>query len=73
MTKPRKHRWVTEALKANVNVLSVWPSEGEVKSKSGQKKFMGVIEKVGNDPRVTKVEKKQHEEHGEVFLFHLED
>lgn len=71
--KPRKHRWVTEALNAGEDKLSVWPSPDELKQESKKKKFLETIAKVGNDPRVHKVEKHMHDVHSVVFLFHLAD
>lgn len=71
--KQRRHKWVTEALKSGETMLSIWPSPDEITDKRKQEKFLEVVAKVGNDPRVTKVEKLPHEEHQWIFLFHLSD
>ncbi|MHA2063134.1 MAG: hypothetical protein ACXABY_02015 [Candidatus Thorarchaeota archaeon] len=71
--KPRKHRWVTAALAGGDLTLSVWPSSGDTKTEAKKKRFLETIAKVGNDPRVVKVEKHRHDEHDVVFLFHLSD
>ena len=71
--KPRKHRWVTEALNVGDPMLSVWPSSDDLKTEVKKQRFLETIAKVGNDPRVVKVEKRNHDEHGVVFLFHLQD
>lgn len=71
--KPRKHRWVTEALSNKETILSVWPSKDELTSDKKKEKFLETIAKIGNDPRVVKVDKQDHDEHTVVFLFHLED
>lgn len=71
--KPRKHKWVTEALSEGKNKLSVWPSPSDLKTDSSRDRFMQTIAKVGNDPRVQKVEKHMHDVHSVVFLFHLVD
>lgn len=71
--KPRKHRWVTEAIKSGDRTLSVWPSSDDIKNASKQKRFLETIAKVGSDPRVVKVEKHPHDEYSVVFLFHLQD
>jgi hypothetical protein len=70
--KPRKHPWVTEAINSGDLMLSVWPSEDDVKTEAKQQKFLETIAKVGNDPRVSRVEKHPHEEYQIVFIFHLE-
>ena len=70
--KRRKHRWVTEAINAGETVVSVWPSPDDLKSEAKKKRFLETIAKVGNDPRVTSVEKKLHDVHSVVFLFHLD-
>jgi len=69
--KPRKHPWVTKTVKAKIDVLSVWPSEEDFSTPSKQEKFLETIVKIGNDPRVVKIEKVPHETHGCVFLFKL--
>jgi len=69
--KQRRHRWVTETLKKGELILSVWPSPDEIKIESKQQNFLSVIAKIGNDPRVTKIDKRPHDQFGEVFLFHL--
>lgn len=71
--KPRKHKWVTEALSEGKTKLSVWPSPGDLQTESKRERFMQTIAKVGNDPRVHKVEKHMHDVHSVVFLFHLTD
>lgn len=71
--KPRKHKWVTEALNAGEAKLSVWPSPGEFKQESKKKKFLEVIAKIGNDPRVTDFAKCDHEEHGVVYIFDISE
>jgi hypothetical protein len=69
--KPRRHRWVTEALDAGDSKLSVWPSEDDFKSKVKQQRFLDTITKVGNDPRVVTINRHDHEEHGVVYVFDL--
>ncbi len=71
--KPRKHRWVTEAINSGDITLSVWPDEEDLKTDKTKESFLGVIAKVGNDPRVTKVEKHGHDIHQVVYLFYLSD
>ena len=71
LDKSRKHKWVTEAINAGELELSVWPSPDEIKDKKKQDKFFEIIARVGTDPRVTKIEKKPHREHGVIFIFHL--
>jgi hypothetical protein len=73
MSKPRKHPWVTECIKAGESVLSVWPSEEEVATQAKVDKFLTTIEKIGNDPRVTGVEEQETESHGTVYLFTIEE
>jgi len=70
-SKVRKHKWVTEAINEGQLTLSVWPSKYEVEVGPKQKKFLEVIAKVGNDPRVTNVEKKLSKEYSVVYIFHL--
>lgn len=69
--KPRKHRWVTEALAAGETTLSVWPSPDEVKIERKEKNFLAVIAKIGNDPRVVKIDKRANDQYHVVYLFHL--
>jgi hypothetical protein len=71
--KPRRHRWVTEAISRGDSKLSVWPSPDDIQSESKKKRFLETIAKVGNDPRVVSVEKHLHDEYSVVFLFHLND
>ena len=71
--KPRKHRWVTEALSAGDLTLSVWPSPDDIKNQTKQDRFLETIAKVGNDPRVAKVERHTHETHNVVYIFHLKN
>lgn len=71
--KPRKHRWVTEALSAGDSTLSVWPSSDDITTETKKQRFLDTIAKVGNDPRVVKIEKRRHDVHNIVFLFHLQD
>lgn len=69
--KPRKHRWVTEALSAGDLILSVWPSPDDISDQIKQKRFLETIAKVGNDPRVTNVERHSHALYSVVYIFHL--
>ena len=69
--KPRKHKWVTEALSEGNLTLSVWPSSDDTKTAARRKRFLETIAKVGSDPRVVRLEKHLHDLHGVVFLFHL--
>ena len=71
--KPRKHRWVTEALNEGERVLSVWPSPDELESESKQNRFLETIAKIGNDPRVVNIEKLPHNQYSVVYLFYLDD
>jgi hypothetical protein len=71
--KPRKHRWVTEALNQGESILSVWPSEDEVKDGRKKERFLEVIAKIGNDPRVSNIVKMPHNQYSVVYLFHLDD
>jgi len=71
--KPRKHPWVTEAIKSGDAKLSVWPSEDDLKNETKRQRFLETIAKVGNDPRITNVEKHPHEEHGVVYVFNISD
>lgn len=71
--KPRKHRWITEAINAGDLTLSVWPDEADLKTEKTKEGFLGVIAKVGSDPRVTKVEKHRHDKHHVIFVFSLSD
>jgi len=70
--QPRKHRWVTEAITAGDIVLSVWPSPDDVKTPAKRSRFLETFAKVGNDPRVVKVERHLHDVNGVVFLFHID-
>lgn len=72
MAKPAKHKWVTEAIKAKENSLSVWPSIEELASKAKMTKFFDTIEKIGSDPRVTDVRRDEHKEHKVVFVFTID-
>lgn len=69
--KPRKHRWVTEALEAGESKLSVWPSPDDLKSAKKKQRFLETIAKVGNDPRVTNVERHLHDQYSVVYVFDL--
>ena len=69
--KPRKHRWVTEALNEGETFLSVWPSPNELKNSTTKKKFLDTIEKIGNDPRVEDVSKRDHDRYQVVYVFSL--
>ena len=71
--KPRKHRWVTEAISLGDSTLSVWPSPDDIKTPAKRQRFLETIAKVGNDPRVMKIEKRRHDVHSVVFLFYLTD
>ena len=71
--KPRKHRWVTEALEAGQSKLSVWPSPDDLKSAKKTERFLETIKKVGNDPRVVDIEKFRHDQYSFVFVFKLAD
>lgn len=71
--KPRKHRWISEALKNGDETVSVWPSPDDLKTPKRRERFLETIAKVGNDPRVVKVEKHPHDIYSVVFLFHLQD
>ena len=72
MVKPAKHKWITEAIKAKEGSLSVWPSVEELASKAKMDKFFETIEKIGSDPRVTDVNRKEHREHKVVFVFTID-
>lgn len=71
--QPRKHRWITETINAGDTTLSVWPSPDDIKSTTKRQRFLETIAKVGNDPRVVKVERHLHDVNGVVFLFHISD
>ncbi len=74
--KPRKHRFVTEAIDEGQTFVTVWPSEDDLKTPAKRQSFLGTIMKVGNDPRITKVEKYLHDVNGVdevVYLFHISD
>ena len=71
--QPRKHRWITEAINVGDTKLSVWPSPDDVKSPAKRQRFLETIAKVGNDPRVIKVERHLHDINGVVFLFYISD
>lgn len=71
--QPRKHRWVTEAISSGDATLSVWPSPDDITTPAKRQRFLETIAKVGNDPRVVKVEKRLHDINGVVFLFHISD
>jgi len=71
--KPRRHRWVTEALNTGDSTLSVWPSPDDIQNEKKRERFLETVAKVGSDPRVTWVEKFPHDVHTVVYLFHLSD
>lgn len=71
--RPRKHRWITETISSGDTTLSVWPSPDDVKTSAKRQSFLETIAKVGNDPRVIKVERHLHDINGVVFLFHISD
>lgn len=73
MDKPKKHRWVTEAINAGDRVLSVWPSKEELASKEKMKKFYDALEKINEDPRVLTVRRMDHPEYTVVFLFDIDN
>jgi hypothetical protein len=62
MSKPRKHKFVTECLKAGETVMRVWPSKNE-----SLDKYMQSVEKIQNDPRILTVEESTDQENGFVF------
>ena len=70
--KTDKHKWVTEAIKAKENSLSVWPSAEELASKTKMNKFFDTIETIGSDPRVIDVRRDEHREHKVVFIFTID-
>ena len=72
-SKPRKHRWITEAIKEGKYQLSVWPTPDEISTDKKRKAFMEVIEKIGNDPRVNNVNKYTHHEYSMVFVFDIQE
>lgn len=75
VTKPVKterHKWVTEAIKAKENSLSVWPSVEELASKTKMKRFFDAIEAIGSDPRVVDIRRDEHREHKVVFVFTID-
>lgn len=67
--KPRRHRWITEAINQGKWALSVWPTEEEINNPKENEKFMNSIAKIGNDPRVIGVEKISHPTHDIVYVF----
>ena len=67
-----KHKWVTEAIKAKDESLSVWPTQEEIGDPVKLKKFFQTIATIGSDPRVTDVERKEHREHKVVFIFKID-
>ena len=71
--KPRKHRYVTEAITSGESAVTVWPSPDDLKTPAKRKSFMETIAKVGNDPRVVRIEKYPHDIKHVVFLFHIKD
>lgn len=71
--QPRKHRWITETIVSGDTTLSVWPSPDDIKTQAKRQRFLETIAKVGNDPRVVKVERHLHDINGVVFLFHISD
>jgi len=71
--KPRKHPWVSEAIKAGDAKLSVWPSPDDLKTDVKRQRFLETIAKVGNDPRVVSVKRHMHEMHSVVYVFDLQD
>lgn len=73
MTKPKKHRWITEAINAKDTVISVWPSKEDLASPAKMEKFYDIIQMVSDDPRVVNVRRINHKEHGVVFLFDIDE
>jgi len=71
--KPRRHRWVTEALNAGDNQLSVWPSPDDLKTEMRRNRFLETIAKIGNDPRVVDVNRHLHDQYSVVYVFELID
>lgn len=67
-----KHKWISEAIKAKENTLSVWPSKEELESKTKMTKFFEAIEKIGSDSRVIDVNRTEHREHKVVFVFTID-
>lgn len=72
MSKPKKHKWITETIKAGDVVLSVWPSKDDLSNKEKESKFFDTIQKIGDDPRVINVRKANHPDHKVVFLFDID-
>lgn len=72
MNKPRRHPWVTEALTNNEKTLSVWPSPEEITNPDKQAKFFESIGKIGNDPRVSDVERRPHPDFGVIYIFKID-
>ena len=72
MVKPKKHKWVTEALEKDNNLLSVWPSKDDLSSDAKLTKFFDIVEKIGNDPRVVDCKRVEHKEHNVVFIFTID-
>lgn len=70
--KPRRHRWITEALEAGENRLSVWPSPDDLKNEAKKQRFVETIAKIGNDPRVVNVERHPHDQYSVVYVFELD-
>jgi len=73
LAKPKKHKWVTEAIKAGDVVLSVWPSKDDLSTEEKKEKFFETVEKVGEDPRVVNVRRVNHPEHIVIFLFDIDE
>jgi hypothetical protein len=72
-SKPRKHKWVTEALNEGERTLSVWPSADEVQNDRKKQRFLETVAKVGNDPRVKKIDTIPHNQYALVYIFHIEN
>lgn len=70
--KPRRHRWVTEALNQGDAQLSVWPSPDELRPGKKQDRFLETIIKIGNDPRVRDIKKSPHPEYNVIYVFYLD-
>lgn len=62
MSKPRKHRFVTECIKAGHSTMTVWPSDGEQSAD-----YEAKVEKIKNDPRVVNVSAAPAHANGFVF------
>lgn len=69
--KPKKHKWITEAINSGDKILSVWPSKDDLSSAEKTEKFFETIQKIGDDPRVVDVRRIDHHEYKTVFLFEI--